>query len=103
MSQPLVVSIPHRLGKDEALRRLKGGFSQARANFSGVMSMSEETWNGDRVSFRIGVMGQQALGTVDVNETDVRVAVELPWLLARIADKIVPLIQRETQLMLEKK
>ena len=23
MSEPLVVSIPHRLGKDEALRRLK--------------------------------------------------------------------------------
>ena len=30
-------------------------------------------------------------------------AVELPWLLARIADKIAPLIQRETQLMLDKK
>lgn len=103
MSQPLVVSIPHRLGKDEALRRLKSGFSQARTNFSGVMSMSEETWNGDQVSFRIGVMGQQAQGTVDVNETEVRVAVELPWLLARIADKIAPLIQRETQLMLDKK
>jgi hypothetical protein len=103
MSQPLVVSIPHRLGKDEALRRLKSGFSQARTNFSGVMSMSEETWNGDQVSFRIGVMGQQAQGTVDVGESDVRVAVELPWLLARIADKIAPLIQRETQLMLDKK
>jgi hypothetical protein len=25
MSEPLVVSIPHRLGKDKALRRLKTG------------------------------------------------------------------------------
>jgi hypothetical protein len=28
MSVPLVVSIPHRLGKDEALRRLKTGLAE---------------------------------------------------------------------------
>jgi hypothetical protein len=28
MSEPLVVSIPHRLGKDEALRRLKTGLAE---------------------------------------------------------------------------
>ena len=28
MSEPLVVTIPHGLGKDEALRRIKAGFSR---------------------------------------------------------------------------
>ncbi len=30
MTAPLVVSIPHRLGKQEAVRRLKNGLGQAR-------------------------------------------------------------------------
>ena len=35
MSAPLVVSIPHRLGKQEALRRLKTGLSQVRTSSCG--------------------------------------------------------------------
>lgn len=33
MSQPLVVSIPHYLGKDEAVRRLKTGLGNVQSNF----------------------------------------------------------------------
>ena len=33
MSKPLVVSVPHRLGKEEELRRLKNGLGQAGASF----------------------------------------------------------------------
>jgi hypothetical protein len=42
MSKPLVVSIPHRLGKDEALRRLKNGLGSASANFGHVFKIQEE-------------------------------------------------------------
>src|SRR5882757_9905649 len=35
MSAPLVVSIPHRLGREEALRRLRTGLSRARAGAGG--------------------------------------------------------------------
>ena len=31
MSEPLVVSIPHHLGKEEALRRLKSGLAEVGA------------------------------------------------------------------------
>ena len=30
MSQPIVVTLPHQLGKAEALRRLQTGFSDAQ-------------------------------------------------------------------------
>src|ERR1700738_913295 len=33
MSQPLVVSIPHRLGREEAVRRIKSGLAAARTNY----------------------------------------------------------------------
>ena len=32
MSEPLVVTVPHSLGKAEALRRLKSGFARVTAN-----------------------------------------------------------------------
>ena len=34
MTEPLVVIIPHRLGKDEAARRIKDGFARAKGEFS---------------------------------------------------------------------
>ena len=34
MSKPLVVSIPHRLGKQEARRRLKAGLDGVGANLA---------------------------------------------------------------------
>jgi hypothetical protein len=32
MSAPLIVSIPHRLGREEATRRLKAGLTRAAAS-----------------------------------------------------------------------
>lgn len=46
MSKPLVVSIPHRLGKDEAVRRLKNGLGTASANFGHVFKVEEQNWTG---------------------------------------------------------
>jgi hypothetical protein len=39
MSEPLVVSIPHRLGKDEALRRLKTGIAEVGTSFGHLFSI----------------------------------------------------------------
>ena len=35
MSEPLIVVIPHRLGKDEALRRIKDGVAARKPNSLG--------------------------------------------------------------------
>jgi len=103
MSAPLVVEIPHRLGKDEAIRRLKGGLARANSQYAQVLQVHEEIWSGDRLSFRVEAMRQMASGTVDVGEDRVRVEVTLPWLLARLASGIQTAIRRSGSLMLEKK
>jgi hypothetical protein len=46
-------------------------------------------------------MGQSMSGRIDVEPNDVVVNVELPWLLAMLADKIKPQIQKEASKMLE--
>jgi hypothetical protein len=103
MPSPLVVSIPHRLGREEAVRRLKSGLASARTNYSALLAIHEEAWTGDHLVFQVSAIGQSATGTIDVADDHVRLEVTLPWLLAKLAEKIVPAIRKEATLMLEKK
>ena len=103
MSQPLVVSLPHRLGKQEATRRLKTGLGNARANYGQLLAIEEETWTGDSVQFRVRALGQSANGKIHIFDDHVLLEVTLPWLLAKFAEKLVPAIRKEGGLMLEKK
>jgi hypothetical protein len=103
MSKPVVVSIPHRLGKEEALSRLKSGFGRARSHFSQILTIEEEVWSDDHLQFRVRSLGQVASGTIDVAHDHVRLEVTLPWLLAAFAEKIAPAIRKEGTLLLEKK
>jgi hypothetical protein len=102
MNAPLVVEIPHRLGKDEAVRRLKSGLGNASAQYGNVLQVHEEVWSGDRLSFRVEALRQMASGTVDVRDDNVRIEVTLPWLLARLANGIQAAIRKSGTLMLEK-
>jgi hypothetical protein len=101
MSAPLVVSIPHRLGREEAVRRLKTGLGRAAASIP-VMQVEEEIWSGDTMNFRIRALGQVASGRVDVADDQVRVEVVLPWLLQRFAEMAQGTIKKRGQLLLTK-
>ena len=103
MRETITVTIPHRLGKDEALRRIKNGISEARTTFASILTLKEETWNGDTLSFRVSALMQEVAGTIAVGEHHVKLDVELPWLLAKLAKVITPAIKKEGVLMLEKK
>jgi Putative polyhydroxyalkanoic acid system protein (PHA_gran_rgn) len=101
MSKPLIVSIPHRLGREEAARRIKSGFSAARTNYSAFVTFHEEAWTGDHLAFNVSALGQTASGVLDVADDHVRLEVTLPWLLAKVAEKLAPAIRKEATLMLE--
>lgn len=101
MSAPLVVSIPHRLGREEAVRRLKAGLGRAAASIP-VMQVEEERWSGDSMNFRIRALGQIATGQVDVADDHVKVEVTLPWLLQRFAEMAQATIKKRGQLLLTK-
>ncbi len=103
MTESLVVPIPHRLGRDEAVRRIRSGFAGAHAHFAHLVTISEERWEDSRLTFRAAALGQTASGVIDVREDCVVLSVELSWLLARFATAAAKLIRREGTLMLEKK
>ncbi len=85
MPAPLIVSIPHRLGRDEAARRLKDGLTRAASSVP-VLNVDEARWEGDRMIFRVSALGQLASGHVDVADDHVRLEVTLPLLLQRFAE-----------------
>jgi hypothetical protein len=103
MSEPLIVVLPHRLGKDEALRRIKDGIGRARNEFAALLTIENDTWTGDRLTFGARALGQRAIGFIDVYDGAVRLEVTLPWLLAQFAHAVQRVVGHKGQLMLEKK
>jgi Putative polyhydroxyalkanoic acid system protein (PHA_gran_rgn) len=103
LSRPLTVTIPHRLGKQEAVNRLRAGLSSARTHFGQVLAVEQEVWNGDTVEFRVRALGQTAKGKIETFDDHVRLEVSLPWLLTKFAETIAPVIRKQGQLLLDKK
>jgi hypothetical protein len=102
MSAPLIVSIPHRLGRDEATRRLKQGLTRAASSIP-VLKVDEERWDESRMVFRVRALGQVASGHLDVADDHVRLEVTLPWLLQRFAQAAQVAIRNRGNLLLTKR
>ncbi|HEX2474802.1 MAG TPA: polyhydroxyalkanoic acid system family protein [Lacipirellulaceae bacterium] len=106
MARPVTVNIPHKLGKQEARRRIEEGFGRLRQQMtSGIAGMVafQERWEGDRLHFEGSGLGQKMTGRLDVLPDSVRVELDLPEILAAMADLITGRLQKEGQKLLEKK
>jgi putative polyhydroxyalkanoic acid system protein len=101
--QPFIVSIPHKLGKEEAIRRMKTGLGSIKTQYAHLLQVNEEIWSGDRLAFQVTALKQQASGTIDVADDHVRLEVTLPWLLAGLAHGAQTMIRERANRMLEKK
>ena len=102
MAEPLVITIGHKLGKEEALRRVKPALSKASESFP-VLKLEEERWSGDRMDFRVRALGQVAAGNVQVGEENVRLEVTLPWLLQKFGETVQKIISGRGRVLLEKR
>lgn len=103
MSKPLVVSIPHNLGREEAIRRMKNGLAGVRTQYGHLLTVNEETWNDSQLTFRVTALAQAVSGSIDVADDHVRLEVMLPWLLAKLAERTQTMIGDKGRLILEKK
>ena len=103
MSEPVTVIVSHRLGKAEAARRLKEGFARSNGYLGEMIAIEQQAWEGDTLRFRMRALGQSAAGTIEIFEDALRIEVTLPWLLAKAAKRLLPIVRKETTLLLEKK
>jgi hypothetical protein len=79
MKKPVIVTLPHQHTRLEAK-------------------------DGDDMKFRMVVLKQEVAGRIHVMDGSVRVEVDLPWILATIAEKVRGQIQKKgSQILIEKK
>jgi hypothetical protein len=96
----LDISVPHTLGRQEARRRVGEGLAKVQDRYAGKVGNFQQAWTGDRLDFVVTALGHNIAGWLDVQDDVVRVQVVLPWLLARIAEKLRPQIEDETRRVL---
>ena len=101
MPKPLVVTISHSLGREEAASRLRARFGTARQMLGEYrVAVVNDTWTGDRLDFGVSALGQSVQGKLDVMDDHVRLEVQLPWLLAAFGERIQALVQKKAPLLL---
>jgi Putative polyhydroxyalkanoic acid system protein (PHA_gran_rgn) len=84
----LDISIPHHLGQDEALGRLKSAIADAKTQYSDRIQRFDENWNGNVGTLDITAMGQSLRVTLTANPADVNVQTTLPFMAAMFRGQI---------------
>lgn len=103
MSDSVTVIIGHRLGKGEAVRRIKEGFARTSGHLGPMIAIEQPTWKGDTLRFHMRALGQTAAASIEVLEDALRIEVSLPWLLAKAAKRLLTILRKEATRLLEKK
>ena len=104
MAKRIKVSIPHELGQSEARHRIATGFGSIQGKKSaglGSLLSIQDRWEGDRLHFDIGGLGQTVRGRLDVMPKSVEIEIEVPVMLGMIADRISAVLTTGTQKLLE--
>jgi hypothetical protein len=103
MSQPIQVDLPHKLGKDEARRRIAGNVHKLKDHIPGGAADVVSSWSGDELKLDISTMGQTVQALIGVEDQVVHCRVVLPGMLAFFAKPIEAMLQKKGDLLLEDK
>src|SRR5438128_7879783 len=102
MSQPLLVSIPHRLGRLEARRRLDSGIGRLRPELGALLSGLDYHWEGDTLNFVASAMWQRISGRIEVLDDVVCIEIDLPWMMQLLRDTIARQVRVRGVALLER-
>lgn len=101
MGQPVSVDVPHKLGAEEAERRVRRGFGLLKEKLGDKLSALDVRWGDGHADLTITAMGQTLRGALEFLPEAVRVTVDLPWFLAAIGGKLVGRIAQKTEEVLK--
>ena len=102
ISRPLIVVVPHRLGRQEARRRLGSGIDSLQGELSALLSGLDYHWEQDTLNFTASAMWQRITGRIEVLDDAVRVEIELPWVMQFLRDTITKRVRGRGVALLEK-
>jgi hypothetical protein len=93
MSRSISMTVPHDLGTTEAKKRIAERFDVLKREYVDKIGQAEVVWVGDTASLRVAALGQTVTAVIDVRPAEVKIEVELPWLLAAMATKVQSLVK----------
>ena len=95
------IPIPHKLGRDEARRRLRERSDEIAGLFPGMGAAVEVAWpSEDRMAVAVTVMGQTVAGHVDVEDNAVVFDIALPMALSFVEPVIRSAIEAKGRKLL---
>lgn len=100
MSRTISLSVPHNLTQAEARSRIQNEIASLRTVHAGKVTQVQERWTENHLDFDVRAMGQQVTGRLDVLPTEVKVSVDLPWILALLAGKFTKQVEQEGRKLL---
>ncbi|HEY4070664.1 MAG TPA: polyhydroxyalkanoic acid system family protein [Sphingomicrobium sp.] len=100
MNQPIEVDLPHKLGKDEARRRIANNVHKLQEHIPGGAQV-HSGWVGDQLNLDVAAMGQSVTAQIDVLDDKVRLKVLLPAMLGMFSGIIQGALQKKGSVLLE--
>ena len=100
MSQPIEVDLPHKLGREEARRRIANNIHKLQEHIPGGAQV-QTGWAGDQLNLDVAAMGQSVTATIDVMDDKVRLRVLLPPMLGMFSGMIQAALQKKGNVLLE--
>jgi hypothetical protein len=97
MPNSIVITLPHRLGAEEAKRRIAAGIELLRRDYIDKLAHSEVNWNGDTANLRVVAFGQTATAQVYVMSDALRIEVQLPLIFAALTRKIQGVLKSKAE------
>jgi hypothetical protein len=96
---PVVVTVSHALGREQALLRIKDGIEQFR-RMPTPIQIEQEIWTGYHLDFRLRALGQSCVGTIDVFSDSIRLDVTLTGILGFAAKSALALAKKRAKTLL---
>ena len=94
------VTVPHTLGKDEALARIKGMLTQVEAQGRDTISDLQESWNGATGTYSFRARGFTVKGSVLVSDSDVEIDLDYPLAARPFKSRIESALQSRAEALL---
>jgi hypothetical protein len=91
----LSLSMPHSLGQEEALKRLKAAIEKAKARNQGKVTNLKEDWNDNRLDYSFTTFSFNIKGEVTVEPDQVKLNGSLPFAAMMFKGKIEQTVREE--------
>ncbi|HEX2052952.1 MAG TPA: polyhydroxyalkanoic acid system family protein [Actinomycetota bacterium] len=100
MGKQFVVSVPHSLGREEALSRIKSLLSDLKAQHGNQVSDVSENWHDGRCDFSLKVKMFKLSGSIEVGDSTAEIRGSMPPGTGRFEGKAKAMIEERAKKLL---